>query len=147
MSDRPPLRALLRRDHPGRTFGIFTALFGVGAACGLVASFLVGEEARPDCLGFAATFGLFSLVIGAVFARRLWLLHHLVVHGMIVEGSVLVVAQNTEDVWYLIVGYEVAGEKHRISQGTGDRSRFSPGDTVRLLVDPESPARAWIAET
>jgi hypothetical protein len=47
----------------------------------------------------------------------------------------------------MIVGYQWAGESRQVWQGTGTRSRFNVGDTVRLLVDPLHPKKAWVAET
>ncbi|MGC3965912.1 MAG: DUF3592 domain-containing protein [Pirellulales bacterium] len=147
MSDWPSVRTLLRRDHPAKTFGAFVVLFGVGAFAGLVGAMFTAGESRTSAWFLAGTFGLFALGCGAVFLRRLLWIRRLTTHGVVVDGRVLVVDQNSEDVWYMTVGYEIDGANYRISQGTGDRSRFNPGDAVRLLVDPDRPDKAWVAES
>ena len=91
--------------------------------------------------------GLFAVGCCAYFLRRMSWIRRLTERGVVVDGRVLVVDQNSEDVWYLIVGYEWDGVPHRAWQGTGDKSKFQPGDTVRLLVDPARPDKAWPAES
>lgn len=148
MLERPSLGALLRRDHPAKVGGGFTAIFGLMAVGGLVgAMFYDGEDHRRAALFFAGVFTLFALGTGIYFFRRMFWIRRLTTVGVVVDGRVLTVDQNSEDVWYMIVGYQVDGENYQAWQGTGDRSRFNPGDTVRLLVDPKRPASAWVAET
>jgi len=148
MAERPSLRALLRRDYPARVAGVFTLLFGVGALVPLAAAPLVADgEDRRFCLFFAGCFGVFVIGCCTYFLRRMSWIRRLTERGVVVDGRVLVVDQNSEDVWYMIVGYEWDGVPHRAWQGTGDKSKFQPGDTVRLLVDPARPDKAWPAES
>ncbi|MBN8626322.1 MAG: hypothetical protein J0M17_12615 [Planctomycetes bacterium] len=144
---RPSVRALLRRDHPAKVGGGFMAIFGLMAGGGLIGATFYDGEDRRAALFFAGVFALFALGTGIYFFRRMFWIRRLTTVGTVVDGRVLVVDQNTEDVWYMIVGYQVDGASYRAWQGTGDRSRFNPGDTVRVLVDLQRPDSAWVAES
>jgi hypothetical protein len=143
---RPSLRALLRRDYPSLTFAGFTLLFALGAIVGGVLMATGTPDDADFAMFFAGIFALFALGCGIVFARRLSWIVGLTRRGVVVEGIVRRNDTNSEDVWFLEVDYEFAGAKHRTSKGTGTQSRFAPGDTVRLLVDPDRPTKSWIAE-
>lgn len=143
---RPSLGSLLRRDYPSQVFGGFSLLFALGAIGGAVASGSAEGDDRDAAAIFAATFGLFAFGCAFVFVRRLVRIVGLVRRGVVVDGTVCRNEPNSEDVWFLEVDYEFAGTRHRTAKGTGTQSRFAVGDIVHVLVDPQRPDRAWIAE-
>jgi len=142
----PSIRAILRRDYPSQTFGAFAVLFGLGAIIGGAAMATADPKDRDFAAIFAGLFALFALGCAVVFALRLRWIMRLVRRGVVVDGIVRRNEANSEEIWFLDVEYEFAGTKYRTTKGTGLKSRFAVGDAVRLLVDPERPDRAWIAD-
>lgn len=141
----PSLRALLRRDYPSQAIFAFTLLFGVGAVIAVAATAAEPRE-REFAAIFAGVFGLFALGCAIVLVRRLRWIMRLARRAVVVDGTVRRSDTNTEDIWFIEVDYEFAGAAYHAKKATGWTKRFAPGDIVRLLVDPERPERAWIAD-
>jgi hypothetical protein len=141
----PSLRLLLRRDYPSQAIFAFTLFFGVGAMIAVAGAAAEPRE-REFAAIFACVFGLFALGCGIVVVRRLRWIMRLARRAVVVDGTVRRSDANTEDIWFIEVEYEFAGTEYRAKKATGWKNRFAPGDIVRLLVDPERPERAWIAD-
>lgn len=121
-------------------------LFGLGAIVGGAAIARTEADDRVAAAIFAGMFGLFALGCAVVFGLRLRRIVRLCRHGVVVDGRVRRNDANSEEIWFLEAEYEFAGAKYRTTKGTGLKSRFAAGDVVRVLVDPERPDRAWIAD-
>lgn len=144
---RPSITALLRRDYPSQTFGAFAAIFAILAVVVGTAMLRVDPPKPDEAAIFGGCFGLFALGTGFVFVRRLRWIVGLTRRGVVVDGTVLRSDTNSEDIWYLAVGYDFDGRSYHFTQGTGSKSRFTAGDVVRILVDPQRPDKAWLTES
>jgi hypothetical protein len=139
---------ILKRDWPSFILSVFV--------CGLwlTVIFLLGLTPSPEDkeAGRLALFMgvgtlLVTAVCGTVIAWRLLLIHRVFAHGEVVQGRVLHVGENSEDIGYAVIVYQYQGREHRVKNVTGvGRGGLAPDDPVDIVVDPRKPARAFIVK-
>jgi hypothetical protein len=152
MAHRLSVGRILSRDWPAYIWTVFTV-------CGLL--FLVGGYLvvgiwfRQDADSWVtahitAMVGLVMLIAcGALMIRRIRLLQDVFARGEVVQGQVLLLGENSEDVGYAVIGYHYRGKDYKVqnvTEGVAGRGGLKPDDEVDLVVDPRDPTRAFIVK-
>lgn len=145
MSSSPAILRLIRDDHIARGL-----TFMVTVMWALVALFFVFVLPKDDDdAASVAIFGALCLLTtigcGGWAAWRVAMLRRLILSGVETPGRVVTVAENSEEIWYMILAYDFDGRAYQTKNVTGTHPGYEPGQIVTLLVDPHRPKRAVVA--
>jgi hypothetical protein len=69
--------------------------------------------------------------------------------GEVVQGEVISVGENSEDVGSAVVAYQYQGRQYlvrNVTEGAVGRGGLTPGAPVDIMLDPSNPSRAFIAK-
>lgn len=138
----PPTRwRILRSDYAAQAIAIFTFLwFAMAATIGFGTSF---KDPMLTAI-FAGLTGLIVILGGGFVLVRTERLKRLYARGTAVEGKVLRLGDNGENVQHAVVGYAIGEAKYETRLVTGTNQKYAVGDAVEVLVDPERPSRATV---
>jgi hypothetical protein len=143
---------ILKRDWPAFTLLLFLGFWWLAmiAIVALTASATGWQSLGSDKL-LLVLFGFFSALITVVCGGIVWwrvrTVRRVFAAGVVVEGEVGYVGENSEDIGYAVVLYRYNGRDYRVqnaTEGAPGRGGLAVGDTVELVVDPLKPARAFV---
>jgi hypothetical protein len=143
---------ILKRDWPSFVFaGSITVWWLLVLGAYLLAAVCYPRDSESWLI--AHLMGVVGLVLtgllGTVLVRRIHIIKQAFGCGEMVQGEVLGVGENSEDVGYAVVAYQYQGRQYLVSnvtEGAVGRGGLTPGARVDLMVDPRTPSRAFIAK-
>lgn len=141
-----------KRDWPSFGLSVFLGLVWLF----VLAVYLTNAFWHPqDGEGWATAhiFGTAALVItvvcGAVIGRRIYIIRHVFACGALVQGKVLEVGENSEDIGNALIAYHYQGRDYsvrKVTEGAHDRGGIVQDELVDIMVDPKEPSRAFIVK-
>ncbi len=146
------VRRILKRDWP--CFGL-VIFIGCGWLVGIGDYVLMAMWFREDRDGWALAHilgvgVLFATVLCAVvIVWRMQVIRRVFGSGEVVQGHVLSVGENSEDIGYALIAYQYQGRDYctrNVTEGASERGGLTPGELVELVVDPAKPSRAFVAK-
>jgi hypothetical protein len=143
---------VLKRDWPSLTFAVSLGIWwSLVLACYLLV--LVWYPTDSEGRLIAHLMGVVGIVMTAVFGtvivRRIRIIRQVFGRGEVVQGEILSVGENSEDVGYAVVAYQYQGRQYlvrNVTEGAVGRGAFAPGAPVDVVVDPSKPSRAFIVK-
>jgi len=152
MTQQLSIRRVLKRDWPSCVCSVFLVLWwSIALAAYLLAA--LGYPEDRDVWLLAHLMGVGGLgstaLLGAVIVRRVHIIRQVFGRGEVVQGEVLRVGENSEDVGHAVVAYHYQGRQYlvrNVTEGAVGRGGLTPGDPVDIMLDPSNPSRAFIAK-
>lgn len=147
----PSTGRILRRDWPAFGLTLFVWWLAVAVLGFLGVGLHPGAWEAEPALGIAL--GLVSLLVTAATSTfigwRVRLIRQVFARGVMLEGRIVQVGENTEGIGYAVVGYRYDGREYQVRNVTEGLPR--PGDLkvgamVEVVVDPVQPSRAFLVK-
>lgn len=146
MSSRPTTFKLFRQDYVAWSVSVMLLLLWLTWFGMFVWGPPKTEEDREFGLFMTGFFMLFTVPGLIWLGRRVWLMRRLVDHGIEVPGTVVSTGCNGEEIWHIVVRYEVAGRTYERWWVTGVEKPRGAGSPVTVLVDPARPKRLQVLD-
>lgn len=141
-----------KRDWPAFGLSFFLGLLWFLAIAGYVVAVIWYPDDKEGWEG-VPVLGVGVIVVTALcgpwIVWRIQMIRRVFAQGEVVRGQVLSVGENSEYIGNAVIVYQYQGREYRVTNVTeraDGRKEFTPNDSVEIVVDPNNPSRAFLAE-